>query len=79
MSRRFANVHSARSWCRSLVRIAQFRFWENQRFDEDERRLEIRCRAEWETLLAVVALLGGDLRKETNLFSDASVYETNRV
>jgi hypothetical protein len=30
-------------------------------FDQDEGCLEIRRRAEWEALLAVIALPGGDL------------------
>jgi len=52
---------------------------EGQRFDEDERRLEIGGRAEWEALLAVVAHVGGDFRQERDLFSDSPVNEADGV
>ena len=54
-------------------------FGEGQRFDEHEGRLEVGSRAEREALLAVVALGGGDLRKEADFFSDPTIDESNGV
>ena len=50
---------------------------EGQRFDEHECRLEVGGRAEREALLAVVALSGGNLRKEADFLSDSTVDESN--
>src|SRR3972149_5414799 len=55
------------------------RRWRYKRSHQDERGLQCRSRAERETLLAVPALLAGDLRDKADLPVRAPVHEADGV